>query len=166
MKKILLIVLLSFKISYSQVGNSPYPVIFVHGLNSDDRTWNTTITQLSSSWILSTRHTLSAVINARGGDTTNYLQDVIIPLTDVNGNIVNRITNSSMYSINFGNFWNRNISDPRLIKYNNTTPGSNQSPSSDLSIIDNDVYNLTTGFVNSDLTGDFISRLNRCRYSR
>jgi pimeloyl-ACP methyl ester carboxylesterase len=136
MKKLffLVFVLLSCNISYSQVGNSPYPVIFVHGLNSDDRTWNNTITQLSASWELSSNHVLSAVINARGGDTTDYLQDVIIPLLDVNGNIVNRITSSSIYAINFGNFWNRNNSDPRIILYNNTTPGSNQSPSNQSAI--------------------------------
>ncbi|MBK7255351.1 MAG: hypothetical protein IPI04_15940 [Ignavibacteria bacterium] len=46
MKKIIL--LLSFisvfnlSFVYSQAVNSPYPVIFIHGLNSDDLTWNTT----------------------------------------------------------------------------------------------------------------------------
>ena len=118
----------------SQPANSPYPVIFIHGLNSDDQTWNATLTQLSSTWIMSTDHTLSAVLNARGGDTTHYLQDVIIPQRDVSGNYVNDITNSSIYSFNFGNFWNRNISDPRIILYNSGTPGSSQAPSSQSSI--------------------------------
>lgn len=121
-------------LSYSQVGNSPYPVIFVHGLNSDDQTWSSILTQLSSTWDLSSSHSINAVLNARGGDTTGYLQDVIIPYKDASGNIVNKITPSSIYTINFSNFWNRNSSDPRIILYSNTTPGSNQSPSNQSAI--------------------------------
>jgi hypothetical protein len=138
MKKIILllgfIILLNSNSVYSQPANSPYPVIFVHGLNSDDMTWNTTLTQLSSAWILSSEHTLSAVLNARGGDTTEYIQDVVIPEKDVSGNFVNTISNSSVYTFNFGNFWNRNSSDPRIILYSSSTPGSSQSPSSQSSI--------------------------------
>ncbi|MBK7255352.1 MAG: hypothetical protein IPI04_15945 [Ignavibacteria bacterium] len=83
---------------------------------------------------MSSDHTLSAVMNARGGDTTNYIQDVIFPDRDVSGNYVNTISNSSVYAFNFGNFWNRNNSDPRIILYNSNTPGSNQSSSSQSSI--------------------------------
>lgn len=119
---------------YSQPADSPYPIIFIHGLNSDDQTWSTTLSQISSTWNLSSAHILSAVLNARGGDTTNYLQDIIIPQQDVNGNYVNTISISSVYAFNFGNFWNRNPSDPRIILYSSSTPGSNQSPSSQSSI--------------------------------
>ncbi|MBS1516740.1 MAG: hypothetical protein JSS91_01490 [Bacteroidetes bacterium] len=134
-KSLLVLFLLSvFNISYPQIKNSPYPVIFVHGLNSDDNTWSSVITLLSSSWDLSAQHTLSAVLNARGGDTTYYIDDVVIPLRDAGGNIVNSITNSSIYAVNFGNFWNRDPADPRIILYNNTTPGSNQNPSNQSAI--------------------------------
>lgn len=119
---------------FSQPADSPYPIIFVHGLNSDDQTWNTTLTQLSDAWILSSDYVLSAVLNARGGDTTNYTDDVIIPQKDAAGNYVNSITPSSIYAVNFGNFWNRNPPDPRIILYNNSIPGSNQSPSNQSSI--------------------------------
>jgi pimeloyl-ACP methyl ester carboxylesterase len=138
MKKVLILItvliIIFQKEIYSQPFNSPYPVIFVHGLNSDDQTWNTTLTQLSASWILSSNHTLNAVLNARGGDTTDYFQDVLILQKDANGNFINRITASSVYSVNFGNFWNRNNSDPRIILYNNNTPGSSQSPSNQSAI--------------------------------
>ena len=131
----LFVMIFLFKsLSYSQVGNSPYPVIFVHGLNSDDQTWSSILTQLSSAWDLSSSHSINAVLNARGGDTTGYLQDVIIPYKDASGNIVNKITPSSIYTINFSNFWNRNSSDPRIILYSNTTPGSNQSTSNQSAI--------------------------------
>lgn len=136
MKKILLSIslFLAVSISYSQTGNSPYPVIFVHGLNSSDQTWNSILTKLSSAWNLSASHTINAVLNARGGDSTNYLFDVIIPLKDVPGNNVNIITNSSIYAINFNNFWNRNASDPRIILNSNSTPGTNQNASNQSAI--------------------------------
>lgn len=131
---LILITILYLNSAYSQTGNSPYPVIFVHGLNSDNTTWNTIITQLGNSWTLSPSHVLSFVNNARGGDTTHYNQDVIVPQKDVSGSFVNQLSLSSIYSINFGNFWNRNPDDPRIILYNNSTPGSNQSPSNQSAI--------------------------------
>lgn len=131
---ILLVILLSMMTIDSKSADSPYPVIFVHGLNSDDQTWNTTITQLSQAWNLSGSHTLHAVLNSRGGDTTNYNSDVLIPLRDVSGNIVNSLSVSSIYAVNFGNFWNRNPSDPRILLYNNSLPGSSQSPSNQSAI--------------------------------
>lgn len=138
MKIILLISLIIFNslnISYSQPANSPYPVIFVHGLNSDDQTWSSIISQLSNVWILGSSHTLNAVLNARGGDTTNYIQDVLIPEKDVNGNFVNTITSSSIYATNFNNFWNRDPSNPRIILYNASTPGASQSASNQSAIM-------------------------------
>lgn len=120
--------------AYSQTGYAPYPVVFVHGLNSDNTTWNTIITQLGNSWNISSTNVLSFVNNARGGDTTHYLQDVIIPQKDLSGNFVNQLTISSVYAMNFGNFWNRNPDDPRIILYDNATPGSNQSPGNQSSI--------------------------------
>jgi len=134
-KFILLFIIFLFpQFNLSQTGNSPYPVIFVHGLNSDDMTWNTTVSQLSSSWIMSTEHNLSAVLNARGGDTTDYNQDVVIPLLNTSGAEVNKITNSNIFTVNFGNFWNRDINDPRILLYNNSVPGANQNPSNQSAI--------------------------------
>jgi len=135
--KILLVLLFTSTLvvkSFPQPANSPYPIIFVHGLNSDDQTWSTTLNQLGNSWIINSGHILNAVLNSRGGDTTLYTSDVLCPLTDVNGNIVNSIAASQIYAVNFGNFWNRNPSDPRILLYNNSTPGSNQSPSNQSAI--------------------------------
>ncbi|MBX7043020.1 MAG: hypothetical protein K1X85_08965 [Ignavibacteria bacterium] len=124
----LIAVVFCINLSDAQSGMSPYPVIFVHGLNSDDQTWNTVTAQLSTVWEMNEDHTLHFVLNARGGDTTLYMQDVLSPLRDAGGNIVNVIGASDIYTVNFGNFWNRNPSDPRIILYSNTTPGSSQSP--------------------------------------
>ncbi len=137
-----LVILLSMMTVDSKSADSPYPVIFVHGLNSDDQTWNTTITQLSQAWNLTSSHTLHAVLNARGGDTTSFTSDVLIPLRDASGNIVNSLSMSSIYSVNFGNFWNRNLSDPRILLYNNSLPGTSQS-SSNQSAITKQAYALS-----------------------
>lgn len=129
-----LFIFLSFHPIYSQTGNSPYPIIFVHGLNSDDQTWNTMLSKISTAWNLSANHTLYFVLNARGGDTTNYSEDVIIPEKNTSGAIVNTITNSSIYTIDYRNFWNRDINDPRIIINSDALPGSNQSSSNESAI--------------------------------
>lgn len=136
MKKftITLLIFLAFNTSYPQTGNSPYPIIFVHGLNSDDQTWNTMITKISAAWNLSSDHTLYFVLNARGGDTTNYLPDVIFPLKNTSGLTVNTISNSSIYTIDYRNFWNRDVNDPRIIINSDALPGSNQSSSNESAI--------------------------------
>lgn len=136
MKKIILFffISLAFNSVYSQTGNSPYPIIFVHGLNSDDQTWNTMLSKISTAWNTSQAHTLYFVLNARGGDTTNYIDDVIFPEKNTSGTIVNTISNSSIYTIDYRNFWNRNVNDPRIIINSDALPGSNQSSSNESAI--------------------------------
>ncbi|MEZ4689822.1 MAG: hypothetical protein R3A12_06425 [Ignavibacteria bacterium] len=73
-------------------------------------------------------------IECRGGDTTNYLNDVIIPEKNTSGTIVNTITNSSIYTIDYRNFWNRDVNDPRIIINSDALPGSNQSSSNESAI--------------------------------
>ncbi len=136
MKKIylLLIILIFSKSLIAQPGNSPYPVILVHGINSSDETWNTLIGYLQNSWLTDPNNRFHAVLNSRGGDTTAYLQDVIIPVKDINGVTVNQLSNSNLYAINFQNFWNRDASDPRVIIHSDDTPGLNQSTSNESAI--------------------------------
>ena len=122
-KLLLFISIFLFNVSYSQVGNSPYPIIFVHGINSSEETWDGAITRLQQAWQVSFNRNLNFVLNALGGNT-NYLEDVIIPLYDENGNTVNKLTNSNIYTINFKNFWNENINDPRIIIHSNEGPGT------------------------------------------
>jgi len=136
MKKLLLLffVFITFNISYSQLGNSPFPIIFVHGFNSNDLTWATTYDYLRNSFSTSSNNKYHAVLNALGGDTTEYYLDVINPTHNEIGVEVNRLTNSNLYFVNFQNFWNRNILDPRIILYSDGIPGSNQSSSNKSSI--------------------------------
>ncbi|MFZ1322975.1 MAG: LamG-like jellyroll fold domain-containing protein [Ignavibacteria bacterium] len=128
MKKYLLLISLItfilFNNCYSQIGNSPYPIIFVHGINSDEDTWKEVVSFLKKSYSTSANNTLNFVLNAKGGDTTNYLEDVIMPTQDINGNMVNRLVNSNIFLINFKNFWNQNIDDPKIDIHSNEGPGT------------------------------------------
>jgi len=128
MKKYLLLISLItfilFNNCYSQIGNSPYPIIFVHGINSDEETWKEIVNFLKKSYSTSANNTLNFVLNAKGGDTTNYLEDVIMPTQDINGNMVNRLVNSNIFLINFKNFWNQNADDPKIDIHSNEGPGT------------------------------------------
>ncbi len=136
MRNLLLILLTFFAIHISELhsAESPYPIILVHGLNSDDQTWSTLLGQISLAWDKHENSVLHFVLNARGGDTTLLNEDVLIPAFDISGNPLNTIGNSSIYLINFGNFWNRNVNFPGIILYSNSTPGSSQSPSNQSAI--------------------------------
>jgi pimeloyl-ACP methyl ester carboxylesterase len=139
MKKLLLLIFIlkSINISYSQVGNSPYPIIFVHGINSDEQTWSVVVSYLSNSWSVSSNNIFQAVLNARGGDTTNYHQDVLILDYDVNLIRVNNLSSSNIYLVNFKNFWNRDENNPRIIINSDEGPGSffTQSKSNESAIL-------------------------------
>ncbi|MEO6694609.1 MAG: pre-peptidase C-terminal domain-containing protein [Ignavibacteria bacterium] len=126
---LLFLMIINFSITYAQTGKSPYPIIFVHGFNSNDMTWATTYNYLSNSFSIGSGNKFHAVLNSHGGDTTVYYADVMNPTRNTSGVEVNRLTNSSIYLVNFQNFWNRNITDPRIITYSDVTPGSNQSSS-------------------------------------
>ncbi len=136
MKKLVLLsfLLTSFNLSYSQVGNSPYPIIFVHGTNGGDYSWNDILNFLQNTYSISGQNRFHAVLNARGGDTTYYLDDVIVPEKNDNGGAENHLSNTNVYAINFDNFWNRDNSDPRLLIYSDHTPGINQSRSNQSAI--------------------------------
>ena len=125
-KLLLFISIFLFNAAYSQVGKSPYPIIFVHGVNAGEYTWDSALARLGQSWYVGNPHNLNFVLNAWGGNSgyfTNYLNDVVIPLKDENGYVVNSITKSSIYTINFKNFWNQNLSDPRIYIHSNDGPG-------------------------------------------
>jgi len=136
MKKILLILLFVFNNCYPQLGDSPYPIIFIHGINSDEETWDDVVKFLNKSYSISTNNKLNFVLNARGGDTTNYIEDVLMPLYDINGNLVNKIVNSNIFLLNFKNFWNRDNDNPKIIIHSNDGPGTflSQSKSNESAI--------------------------------
>ncbi len=105
-----------------------------HGINSNDETWNITINYLQTSWTTQANNRFHVVLNARGGDTTLYLLDAVIPVRSVNGDTVNQLSISNIYAIDFQNFWNRDASDPRILLHSDNTPGANQSSSNESAI--------------------------------
>jgi len=105
----------------SQYINSPYPIIFVHGLNDNDQTWKTTINILEQAYSGSAQ-VFNAVLNAYPG-YNSYKDDVLFPPMDKDGNPVNQLQNGNLYVINFNNFWNQDPKDPRIIIHDNSRPG-------------------------------------------
>ena len=133
---VLILIFFAFTDSYSQIGNPPYPIIFIHGINSDEETWNDVVKFLNKSFSISANNKLNFVLNARGGDTTNYTEDVLMPQYDINGNLVNKLVNSNIFLINFKNFWNRDNDNPKIIIHSNDGPGTflSQSKSNESAI--------------------------------
>lgn len=118
----------------SEAGESPYPIIFIHGLNSNDIKWLPTINKLKETWETSLNNVMHVVLNARGGDTTACENDVLFLSKDTKGQIVNKLVKSNIFAVNFQNFWNRNSTAPRIITYSNKTPGRKESQSNQSAI--------------------------------
>lgn len=115
-------------ITYSQEDRSPYPIIFVHGLNSDNGTWNTTINQLATIFRKNNNNVFQAVLNAT---TSTKLEDDI--LTYFN-NCSNQLSDGDLFAINFKNFWNQNSGNPQININSSSTPDNNQSKSNQSAI--------------------------------
>ncbi|MCZ6702656.1 MAG: alpha/beta fold hydrolase, partial [Ignavibacteria bacterium] len=123
---------------FAQTGGSPYPIIFVHGLNSNDYTWDTTINELNGIWGTYTRNNVFyAVLNAYGGMTNiagndgtvgNFDDDVIVSFT----NETNELPNANLYTINFDNYWNQY--DQTLLPYSPDKPVGDESKSNQAAI--------------------------------
>ena len=105
MKKFfLLFTIFIFVNNYSQTGKSPYPIIFVHGLNGSDSSWTesidkiTDITDFSNPYI--NNGIFHAVLNI--SSSTNYSDDVKTSFS----NWQNRLNNNDIYCVNFYNAYN------------------------------------------------------------
>lgn len=137
---IILFIFLNGDINLAQEYRSPYPIIFVHGLNSFEGTWDETINFLSPAF--GGKQIFHAVLNAytytrlEGTDMIlgNNDDDVLFPKLDTNGDSVNQLQNGSLFVINFKNFWNENTNDPRIIRYDHGSPGFNESDGNESAI--------------------------------
>lgn len=93
--------------------DAPYPVIFIHGLNSSNQTWTETINVLENTWgNHATTDVYHSVLNAYF-NITEVTNDVFFNFSENNG----LSTNGNIFSINFETTWNRNPSAPVLFKY-------------------------------------------------
>lgn len=144
MKKVFLIVILSClcilfsKLSFSQENRSPYPIIFVHGLNSDNSTWNTIIDQLTNIFRKNSNNIFHAVLNAytytKIEGPNNILGDGDDDVLVYFNNHSNQLSDGDLFAVNFKNFWNGNSGNPQLYINSTSTPGTNQSKSNQSAI--------------------------------
>lgn len=111
--------------------DAPYPVIFIHGLDSKDSTWSETIDVVENTWgNHGSTDVFHAVLNAFEDNTDVYV-DVLAAFPENNflsptGNI---------FAINFNNFWNEDPNNPQLIKYGDGAPGISESDGNESAIV-------------------------------
>lgn len=102
MRKILIILLAAFVCHSAKsqvVSNLPYPVIFVHGLNSNDTTWNDVKTLFISNYGLKFGGRMDFCLNQDGNYATSKLPEDYKDYT--NSDDSHRIVIGDFYTINF-----------------------------------------------------------------
>jgi hypothetical protein len=123
----------------AQLSYSPYPIIFIHGLDSDDRKWSETVSALES--IFGARDegcVFHAMLNVYGDMTALEGRDGVLGTIDDDVLCQGMMLTSgrSLYSVNFMNSWNENKSAPVLKPYQNLWfVGSRESQSNESSIV-------------------------------
>ncbi|MFZ4724717.1 MAG: alpha/beta fold hydrolase [Paludibacter sp.] len=103
-KKIGLITLFFISISWISafsldISKTPYPIIFVHGLNSNDATWNDAKDFLKTNYGLSYGGRMDFCLNQDGNFVTSKLADDYKDYTNIDDS--HRIVNGDFYTINF-----------------------------------------------------------------
>ncbi len=136
---------------------SPYPILFIHGLNSSSETWETALDAFDDVWGQhipvnasgTVGHECHAVLNAYGdmtarlgpdGAENTMDDDVLIPgvtqgFTDGS---INDLASGSLYTLNLDGFWNEDPSTPRMLIDNSGNPGgllSSESAGNESSIV-------------------------------
>jgi len=123
---------LSFSKTNAQLAKPPYPIIFVHGLDSNDKTWTESINQIKSIFNIGDVQVFNVVLNAYSGLRSiegpdgilgTIDDDVLTLYKDEAGNSVNNLLDGVLFAINFENFWNEDENDPRIKLYNSGSPG-------------------------------------------
>lgn len=112
--------------TFAQSPKSPYPIIFVHGLASEDLTWSQTIDTLEQIWgTHGENHVFHAVLNAYGDMTNIAGSDNILGNADDDvqiefNNETNDLDSGNIFAINFKNFWDK--TDRTIDKYSTWDP--------------------------------------------
>ena len=118
----------------------PYPIIFIHGLDSSEETWDTTINHLEMTLgDHNDEHIYHAVLNAYGRMTHIQGQDGVLGNGDDDvlvtfNNEDNVLSDGQLFSLNFKNFWNQVQNNPQLFIHDNNTPGDDESTSNESAI--------------------------------
>ena len=88
-----------------EIQNLPYPIIFIHGLNSDSNTWNEMKDFMTTNLGLSYGGRLDFCLNDNGSNTNN--NKLIYPATNADIHRYNNypLTSADFYLINFDVSW-------------------------------------------------------------
>lgn len=88
-----------------EIQSLPYPIIFIHGLNSDSNTWNEMKDFMTTNLGLSYGGRLDFCLNDNGSNTNN--NKLVYPATNADIHRYNNITltNADFYLINFDVSW-------------------------------------------------------------
>lgn len=121
MKKICLLIVSICLISfYSFADELPYPIIFIHGLESNNKTWDTTIAKITELYGLefTSNNVFHACLNAYKDMTRLEGNDGVLGTFDDDVMFAkSNFTKSSLFSINFETFWNQNSNSPMILLY-------------------------------------------------
>ena len=78
----------------------PYPIIFVHGLNSDSNTWNTTLNYFDTQYLYTYGGRFDFCLNADGNNTTTNKNFYPTPGADIAA-FESSVINGDYYTVNF-----------------------------------------------------------------
>ena len=131
----------------SQTGQSPYPILFIHGLKDNDiDAWAYSISYLDDHYgQFAEDNVFHAVLNAQSEmtniagengflDSDNILEDedddVLVNFVNEN----NTLSTGNIYTVNFKNFWNEDINAPLIEYYSSESGGLTESDGNESSI--------------------------------
>lgn len=123
---------------------SPYPIIYIHGLDSEDKAWHETISKLSSihgtflpNGTTNTGNVFNAMLNRYEEMTAMFGPDGIVGTTD--DDVYTQRTAlqpGSVFAVNFNNSWNNLPTAPTITFYQDYWAlGSRESQSNEAAII-------------------------------
>ncbi len=135
----LLTLLFSTQKSYSQAGDCPYPVIFLHGWTGSESSFSAVYNNndFANIWggLADVFH---AVVNAQEGtyiwgeDGIPYTNDDDVLVTFVNE--TNDLNPGCLYAINLDNYWNENTNSPQIYIHDGGSPSFWASDSNESAI--------------------------------
>jgi triacylglycerol esterase/lipase EstA (alpha/beta hydrolase family) len=95
----------NFDRNIQEIQNLPYPIVFIHGLNSDSNVWNEMKDFMTTNLGLSYGGRLDFCLNDNGSNTSN--NKLVYPTTNADIHRYNNmtLTNADFYLINFDVSW-------------------------------------------------------------
>jgi pimeloyl-ACP methyl ester carboxylesterase len=142
----LLVFMLMYGATYvnGQEAWSPYPIIYIHGLNSDDKAWHETIQKLSGihgtfipNGAANTGNVFNAMLNRYADMTAMFGPDRLVGTADDDVYTQKSpLQPGAVFALNFSTSWNSNPAAPGLYFYqDHWSLGSRESQSNEAAIV-------------------------------